>query len=81
VDVEENENEKRLLKKRKIGSTELERLGVDLNTAIGDADGPRLRECRNQFGNSGAAGNVKCGSLENLPKLSPDSRPVKKWVG
>jgi len=54
---------------------------VDLNTAIGDADGPRLRECRNQFGNSGAAGNVKCGSLENLPKMSPDSRPVKKWVG
>ncbi|KAL9297399.1 hypothetical protein ACSQ67_023295 [Phaseolus vulgaris] len=68
-------------RKRKIGSTELERLGVDLNTAIGDVDGPRLRECRNQFGNSGAAGNFKCGSLENLPKGSPDSRPVKKWIG
>ncbi|BAT83120.1 hypothetical protein LR48_Vigan03g008900 [Vigna angularis] len=81
VNADENEDETRLLKKRKIGSTELERLGVDLNTAIGDADGPRLRECRNQFGNSGAAGNVKCGSLENLPKISPDSRPVKKWVG
>ncbi|KAK7374756.1 hypothetical protein VNO80_08193 [Phaseolus coccineus] len=81
VNADENENEKRLLKKRKIGSTELERLGVDLNTAIGDVDGPRLRECRNQFGNSGAAGNFKCGSLENLPKGSPDSRPVKKWIG
>ena len=56
--AENDESERRLLKKRKIGSTELERLGVDLNTAIGDVDGPRLRECRNQFGNSGAAGNA-----------------------
>ncbi|KAH1156541.1 hypothetical protein GYH30_051373 [Glycine max] len=79
--AENDESERRLLKKRKIGSTELERLGVDLNTAIGDVDGPRLRECRNQFGNSGAAGNAKCGSLENLPKMLPESRNVKKWVG
>ncbi|KAG5016851.1 hypothetical protein JHK82_022496 [Glycine max] len=79
--TENDESEKRLLKKRKIGSTELERLGVDLNTAIGDVDGPRLRECRNQFGNSGAAGNAKYGSLENLPKVLPESRNVKKWVG
>ncbi|XP_020218632.1 histone-lysine N-methyltransferase ATX2 [Cajanus cajan] len=77
----DSDADRRLLKKRKIGSTELERLGGGLNAAVGDADGPRWRECRSQFGNSGAAGNVKCGSLENLPKLLPESRAVKKWVG
>ncbi|KAK7295625.1 hypothetical protein RJT34_18536 [Clitoria ternatea] len=72
-------SERRFLKKRKIGSTELEKLGVDLNAAIGnDLHGPRLRECRNQLGNSG---NAKTGSLENFPKLLPESRTVKRWVG
>ncbi|XP_027353550.1 histone-lysine N-methyltransferase ATX2-like [Abrus precatorius] len=77
----ESDGERRLLKKRKTGTTELEKLGVDLNTAIGSVDGPRLRECRGQLGNSVVAGNVKCGSLEKLPKLLPESRSVKRWLG
>ncbi|KAJ1435470.1 Zinc finger, PHD-type [Sesbania bispinosa] len=80
---ENGDSEKRVLKKRKTGSTELEKLGVDLN-AVGNLDGPRLRECRTQIGNSGIAGNNNAkfggGSLENFPKLLPESRTVKRWV-
>ncbi|KAL5082746.1 hypothetical protein RYX36_011167 [Vicia faba] len=73
-----------LLKRRRIGSTELERLGVDWN-ALGKIDGPRLRECRNPIGNSGVDGsnnnsNNKCGSVVKVPKLAPESYSLKRWV-
>lgn len=74
--------ERTVLKRRKIGSTELERLGVDWN-ALGKFDGPRLRECRNQIGNSGFDGSNnsnKCGSVVKIHKLFPDSRALKRWV-
>lgn len=80
-------SESKVLKRRKIGTAELEKLGVDLNGVRNHLDGPRLRECRSQIGNSGTgnnSSNTKCGgggaSLENLPKLIPESRTAKKWV-
>lgn len=70
----------RVHKKRKIGSTELERLGINWN-ATRNLDGPRLRECRTQIGNSGIDGNnSKCGSVVKLPKLMSESQAVKRWV-
>ncbi|XP_057436320.1 histone H3-lysine(4) N-trimethyltransferase ATX1-like [Lotus japonicus] len=80
-------SESKVLKRRKIGTAELEKLGVDLNGVRNHLDGPRLRECRTQIGNSGTgnnSSNTKCGgggaSLENFPKLIPESRTAKKWV-
>ncbi|MED6138307.1 hypothetical protein PIB30_073073, partial [Stylosanthes scabra] len=58
-------------KKRKIGTTELEKLGVDLGALGVLDDGPRLRECR--IGNNDGGGSVE--------KLVSESRTVKRWVG
>ena len=73
-----------MVKRRKIGSTELEKLGVDLG-ALRGLDGPRLRECRNNNNNNNnhVDGERKgCGgSLEKFPKLVSESRTVKRWVG
>ncbi|KAL1323025.1 hypothetical protein HN51_068043 [Arachis hypogaea] len=64
-------------KKRKIGTTELEKLGVDLGALGVLDDGPRLRECRisNNDGGGGGGGGV------SVEKLVSESRTVKRWVG
>lgn len=79
---DEMDSERTVLKRRKIGSTELERLGVDWN-ALGKLHGPRLRECRNpigSFGIDGSNNNNKCSSVAKLPKLTPESYSLKRWV-
>ncbi|KAE9595226.1 putative histone-lysine N-methyltransferase [Lupinus albus] len=70
IEIEET----RFNKKRKIGSTELEKLGVDLSAfSIDNLYGSRFRECRNSGKSYGA------GSLKNFPKLVSES--VKRWIG
>lgn len=76
--------ERTVLKRRRIGNNELERLGIDWN-ALGKIDGPRLRECRNLIGNTGVDGsnnnnNNKCSSGVKVPKLTPESYSLKRWV-
>lgn len=90
VKIEEVDEEEfaRLLekkKRRKFGSSELVKLGVDSNV-LRTLDGPRLRECRS---------NQKLETSRNREKLSMKKRnssvngdkilkvapSVKKWVG
>lgn len=87
-EVDEEEFERLLekkKKKRKFGSSELVKLGVDSNV-LRTLDGPRLRECRS---------NQKLEASRNREKLSMKKRnssvngdkflkvapSVKKWVG
>jgi hypothetical protein len=79
-----SDSERTALKRRRIGCNELESLGIDWN-ALGKFDGPRLRECRNQIGNSAgfdgkSSNKKKFGSGVKLPKLMPDSYTLKRWV-
>lgn len=69
--------ERTVLKRRRIGSNELERLGIDLNLIGKIDDGPGLRKCRNQIGNF----SDNCDSVAKNSKLVPESYTLKRWVG
>jgi len=69
--------ERTVLKRRRIGSNELERLGIDLNLIGKIDDGPGLRKCRNQIGNF----SENCDSVAKNSKLVPESYTLKRWVG
>ncbi|KAJ7979107.1 Histone-lysine N-methyltransferase [Quillaja saponaria] len=73
----------KLLKKRKSGSYELVKLGVDLSV-LHSLDRPRLRDCRNNtVNNSSNCGNTrrkKRISSENRAKILSASPRAKRWV-
>ncbi|KAK7273149.1 hypothetical protein RIF29_14196 [Crotalaria pallida] len=72
VKSEPETEETRSTKRRKIGSSELEKLGVDLRAL---SNGSRLRECR--ISGKGKSG----GSFDKFPKLVSESRVAKRWAG
>ncbi|XP_031271305.1 histone-lysine N-methyltransferase ATX2-like isoform X2 [Pistacia vera] len=75
----------RVLKKRRLGSSELEKLGVD-SSVLRSFNGPRLRDCRN----SNKANNFNLYSASNsgsLKRKQRDSKTIlsissttKRWV-
>lgn len=87
-EVDEEEFERLLekkKKKRKFGSSELVKLGVDSNV-LRTLDGPRLRECRSNQKLEASRNREKLsmkkrnssGTGEKILKVAPS---VKKWVG
>lgn len=75
----------RVLKKRRLGSSELEKLGVD-SSVLSSFSGPRLRDCRNSnktnhfnLYSSSNSGNLKRKQRHSKTILST-SPSTKRWV-
>lgn len=75
----------RVLKKRRLGSSELEKLGVD-SSVLSSFNGPRLRDCRNsnKANNFNLYSASNCGSLKRKQRDSKTilsiSSTTKRWV-
>ncbi|GKV37734.1 hypothetical protein SLEP1_g45729 [Rubroshorea leprosula] len=73
-----------LNKRRRVGSSELVKLGINSNsTVLWELERPRLRDCRNNSnvnkGNSGSSRKRKRDCTKNLEKDSSSSITKKKW--
>ena len=67
------------MKRRRIGSNELEGLGIDLNLLGKIDDGPGLRKCRNQIGNFSENCDFVAKNSKSVPE-SDDFENVLLWL-